>query len=175
MIYDGITTKPELDDYLEHHGIKGMRWGHRKQQLRAKGYTRRQANKIIKREKEIARGKKLVSKGRTTAKNTLRLNASNLVGLGASLGSMAFLNHRLKTLYNQGRWTPGHKKVAQLVQNVGDITILSLMAAHAFKTYKDNKSINAYYRTHDKSKVTKDNMSLYEAIQQRKKEKSRGR
>ena len=30
MMYDGIITKPPLEDVLEHHGIKGMRWGHRK-------------------------------------------------------------------------------------------------------------------------------------------------
>lgn len=27
MIYDGIISKPPLDDVLSHHGIKGQRWG----------------------------------------------------------------------------------------------------------------------------------------------------
>lgn len=27
MIYDGIIEKPSMDDIIEHHGIKGQRWG----------------------------------------------------------------------------------------------------------------------------------------------------
>ena len=28
--YDGVTSKPDLDDCLEHFGIKGMKWRRRK-------------------------------------------------------------------------------------------------------------------------------------------------
>ena len=30
MIYDGVITKPELDEALEHFGVKGMKWKKRK-------------------------------------------------------------------------------------------------------------------------------------------------
>lgn len=29
---DVNVTQEDLDEYLEHHGVKGMRWGHRKPQ-----------------------------------------------------------------------------------------------------------------------------------------------
>ena len=29
MIYDGIISKPPLDDVLAHHGILGQKWGKR--------------------------------------------------------------------------------------------------------------------------------------------------
>ena len=35
--YDYIITKPNMEDILEHHGVKGMRWGHRKERFRGKG------------------------------------------------------------------------------------------------------------------------------------------
>lgn len=27
MVYDGVTTKPDLDEALKHYGVPGMRWG----------------------------------------------------------------------------------------------------------------------------------------------------
>lgn len=39
-MYDYIILKPPLDDYLEHHGVKGMRWGHRKQKYSVKTYNK---------------------------------------------------------------------------------------------------------------------------------------
>lgn len=30
MEYDGVIFKPSLDEYFEHHGVKGMHWGVRK-------------------------------------------------------------------------------------------------------------------------------------------------
>ena len=52
MIYDYIITKPPLDEEtLMHYGVKGMRWGQRKRELRSMGLSRRQARKQIKAEK----------------------------------------------------------------------------------------------------------------------------
>ena len=34
--YDGIVIKPELDDALEHYGVKGMKWKKRKAKLKGK-------------------------------------------------------------------------------------------------------------------------------------------
>lgn len=30
MTYDGVTTKPTLDEALQHYGVVGMKWGIRK-------------------------------------------------------------------------------------------------------------------------------------------------
>ena len=41
--YDGVILKPPLDDVLEHHGVKGMKWGIRKQKV-STGLARRSVN-----------------------------------------------------------------------------------------------------------------------------------
>ena len=41
--YDGVILKPPLDDVLEHHGVKGMKWGIRKQKV-STGLARRRVN-----------------------------------------------------------------------------------------------------------------------------------
>lgn len=46
-----VATPDYYNDYLMHHGVKGMKWGVRKKQLMAKGMTRRQARKQYKKEK----------------------------------------------------------------------------------------------------------------------------
>lgn len=39
MEYDGIVAKPDMDDILEHHGVKGMKWGIRRYQNADGSYT----------------------------------------------------------------------------------------------------------------------------------------
>lgn len=39
-MHDYVILKPPLDDFLEHHGVKGMRWGHRKQKYSVKTYNK---------------------------------------------------------------------------------------------------------------------------------------
>ena len=41
--YDGIVIKPELDDALEHYGVKGMKW--KKRKAKAKKMTEEQKKK----------------------------------------------------------------------------------------------------------------------------------
>ena len=41
--YDYVITKPPLDDFLEHHGVKGQKWGIRKQRP-VLGLARRRVN-----------------------------------------------------------------------------------------------------------------------------------
>lgn len=49
-MYDGMTR----EEYLEHHGIKGMKWGVRKSYYRAKAKrTLKKANKAIKKYNEL--------------------------------------------------------------------------------------------------------------------------
>lgn len=51
QVYDGVMIKPDIDDLLEHHGVKGMKWGVRRRQLIKNGYTRRMARRQIRNEK----------------------------------------------------------------------------------------------------------------------------
>ena len=81
-VYDGVMMKPDLDDVLEHHGVKGMKWGFRKQKAKAVNsngtrkkskfdqWAARQAQKNINRSinkqkkkqaKRVAKGKPAVS------------------------------------------------------------------------------------------------------------------
>lgn len=39
MEYDGTIVKPDMDDILEHHGVKGMKWGIRRYQNADGSYT----------------------------------------------------------------------------------------------------------------------------------------
>lgn len=43
QFYDGVIIKPSLDEVLEHHGVKGMRWGFRKRRV-LKGRANRRIN-----------------------------------------------------------------------------------------------------------------------------------
>lgn len=54
MAYDYVITKPPLnEETLMHYGVKGMRWGRRKQQLISQGYSRRQARRQVHLEKGL--------------------------------------------------------------------------------------------------------------------------
>lgn len=64
--YDGVVLKPSLDEALAHYGVPGMRWGHRKQQLRSMGLNRKQARRVIRLEKENNRFQRAIDKGRGT-------------------------------------------------------------------------------------------------------------
>ena len=46
MMYDGVINKPDLDEALEHYGVKGMKWRKRKaKNLVDKGYPSAESNK----------------------------------------------------------------------------------------------------------------------------------
>ena len=44
IMYDGVINKPDLDEALEHYGVKGMKWRRRKN-LVDKGYPSAESNK----------------------------------------------------------------------------------------------------------------------------------
>ena len=49
MIYDGVNTKPPLnDDTLQHYGVKGMKWKHHKNtDLKYRGYPSAESGKKL--------------------------------------------------------------------------------------------------------------------------------
>ena len=52
MTYDGVILKPDLDEALEHYGVLGMKWGHRKKRpvslLKGRrNYTRTESKKAM--------------------------------------------------------------------------------------------------------------------------------
>lgn len=57
QVYDGIMIKPELDDLLEHHGVKGQKWGIRKQRPTL-GLARRRVRTVSSKVNYATEGKK---------------------------------------------------------------------------------------------------------------------
>lgn len=85
MIYDGVIIKPSLDDVLEHHGIKGMRWGHRKQRIK-KGRRRRYSIKTYEKYKKAGmtdeQAQKEAERKRKVAKVTAIAAGLTLAAIG---------------------------------------------------------------------------------------------
>ncbi len=53
QFYDGIVGKPDLDDALEHYGIKGMKWHKVKAKITGKIKQLRNGNKKMTRNQKI--------------------------------------------------------------------------------------------------------------------------
>lgn len=48
MTYDGVITKPSLDDALKHYGVKGMKWKkHKNKDLKDRGYESAEGRKKL--------------------------------------------------------------------------------------------------------------------------------
>ena len=45
MMYDYVIKKPNIDEALEHYGVKGMKWKKRKKNLTDKGYNSAESEK----------------------------------------------------------------------------------------------------------------------------------
>ena len=62
--YDGVVIKPDIDDLLEHHGVKGQKWGHRKKRtpllgrMMAKSIQKNKKKSNERRKKSIEKYKK---------------------------------------------------------------------------------------------------------------------
>lgn len=48
MTYDGVITKPDLDEALKHYGVMGMKWGVRKDLRKTGSISQKTKNKIKK-------------------------------------------------------------------------------------------------------------------------------
>lgn len=73
------AEKPSLEEVLEHHGVKGMRWGVVRQRLADRGATRakqKQLNKDSKARDTAARDKQIQA-ARNRYNNTARTNYLN--------------------------------------------------------------------------------------------------
>lgn len=53
QVYDGVIIKPDLDDLLEHHGVKGQKWGIRKAITRMGNRNAQRLAKRIKRQQKV--------------------------------------------------------------------------------------------------------------------------
>lgn len=52
QVYDGVMIKPDIDDLLEHHGVKGQKWGIRKAITRMGNRNAQRLAKRIKRQQK---------------------------------------------------------------------------------------------------------------------------
>lgn len=75
-IYDGISSKPELDEALMHYGVLGMKWGVRKDPEKAWAKANAKLDKLkkksgIKIKKAIARASRKAAKANKKASRKL--------------------------------------------------------------------------------------------------------
>ena len=116
----------------------------------------RSAKKEVKNTKAFDRGAKLAAKGQTITGNKVRSYMALAGSVMASRGITAFLNSRMSTLSAQGRWTPNHTQVAQLLNNVGSYAVQGAALAYTVKKGVDNQNLRAYNRSQwDGSKTIK--------------------
>lgn len=88
---------PLPDDvaYLEHFGVKGMRWGVRKQDRQASGVSRKTDREARKDAEEFARAKLFYGKGAGTRRKLIKATVEAKRGKDPSYGK-AFDNHLSK-------------------------------------------------------------------------------
>ena len=77
-VYDGVVIKPDLDDLLEHHGVKGQKWGIRKAFTTLGNRSAQRMAKRIKKnqEKRIAKGNPIKTL-KTRSYNTMEIGAKD--------------------------------------------------------------------------------------------------
>ena len=83
-------------DYLAHHGVKGMKWGYRKQRIR-KGRVSRRQMRADYRAKNAARVRKYAN-SKTASTNKKRTYASSAIGLGVGTAAGVGTGLALKKL-----------------------------------------------------------------------------
>lgn len=129
-----MSLQIEYNSYLEHHGVKGMRWGIRKQQRyekkerrkalrRVKSMSDDELNKRIQRlrkEKELRElTESEVTKGRSAVKKIL-IGTATTVGAAALTGATMHALHNIKNgLYSKETHVPQSPKVTSVVMENG--------------------------------------------------------
>ena len=128
MTYDGVIIKPSLDDVLEHHGIKGMRWGHRKQRIK-KGRRRRYSIKTYEKYKKAGMTDEQAQKEAERKRKVAKVTAIAAGLTLAAIGGYALYKYKS---------SPLRKDI-----NLKEGTVLQTLSAN--KDRLDNKDDNNYF------------------------------
>ena len=104
----------------------------------------RMAKRSVKDAKSVDKGAKRVAKGETISRNNMKIGLSYLGATAAAYGLTSFLNMRMRDLASQGRWTPKHRAVAEMINTYGSYGIYGLSLAYTYKKSVDNTNIRKY-------------------------------
>lgn len=177
-MYDYVIEKPSLDDALIHYGIRGMRWGHRKQvqrQVRV-ARPRRQHRGYSQKSYEKYRQTGMThNEAVTAAKNKRKKVIAGIIAGAAIAGATAYGVHSVKSKNQVNYWENKSKKAeAKRQKKMNNFKFRSLNEYNAakdsltkkaeqdYKAGKRNKveitdgELRRYgYRTRELTKLTK--------------------
>ena len=101
----------------------------------------------------IERGAKLKEKGETVGKNYIKGSVAVGAAYLARMGLTSFLNKRLYSLYDEGKWTPKHKEVAQTINDIGKLAIGAAGLAAGIHYSRKMASIGQYEKATKNGKM----------------------
>lgn len=96
----------------------------------------------------VDKGAKLASKGETILGNKRKMYYANAAAYVGSKALTGFLNSRMSTLSSQGRWTAGHRYVAEKINKYGGYSMQALAMGYSLqKIWMNYKYVVYYYQT----------------------------
>lgn len=166
----GIALVDGSDDIIEHHGIKGMKWGVRRYQNYDGSYTRKGLERYKKAESNYEKAKEARKNGvgsrsevqvakRKMSKAYDKLKSDKMADEGKKLYSKGktITSNTTKTMATEAAVVAGANIVSAILANSGDLRLASISgstiamggtainAILAAKTNSENKKLRAYY------------------------------
>lgn len=166
----GIALVDGSDDIIEHHGIKGMKWGVRRYQNYDGSYTRKGLERYKKAESNYEKAKEARKNGvgsrsevqvakRKMSKAYDKLKSDKMADEGKKLYSKGktITSNTTKTMATEAAVVAGANIVSAILANSGNLRLASISgstiamggtainAILAAKTNSENKKLRAYY------------------------------
>lgn len=131
-MYDGILEKPSIEDlYIEHYGVKGMKWGVRRYEKFDGTYTQRGVKKVKKHLDRYEEHKKAYKKAKNEYKLGNTFDKSKIASAKSAMqtskyeANKAFKNLKRdkladkgKELYKKGKRITNNKKRAAIIEGI---------------------------------------------------------
>lgn len=130
-------AKRRLDVAKANNSTNNVRLAELQGRVRSAKQNEKNMKRVDKGAKRMARGETITS---SKAKRAIAIGTAAL----ASAALTAFLNSRAADLSAQGRWTPNHQAVAELINKYGSYTAYGLAGAYNIKKMNDEKSMRAF-------------------------------
>lgn len=169
----GFALIDESDDIIEHHGVKGMKWGVRRYQNYDGSYTRKGLERYKKAESDYEKAKEAQKNGigsssdvrvakRKMSKAYDKLKYDKMADEGKKLYSKGktITSNTSKTVTTEIAVVAGANIVSAILANTGSLKLASISgstiamggtainAILTAKTRSENKKLRAYYAHH---------------------------